>query len=98
MHRKLTTRNKGIFSSYSFAYRPDKTIFEAIIHLQRMMQPSKTYILQYDYSKYFDTIDHTYLDKLIHETSFVITRAERGAIKAFLKHKFSPISSWQTRQ
>ncbi len=98
MHRKLTARNKGIFSAYSFAYRPDKSMFEAIIHLQRMMQPSKTYILQYDYSKYFDTIDHQYLEKLINETSFVITHAERGVIKAFLKHKFSPMPSWQTRQ
>lgn len=98
LHRKLTARNRGLFSSYSFAYRPDKTIFEAIIHLQRMMQPSKTYVLQYDYSKYFDTIDHAYLEKLIHESSFVISKAERGIIKAFLRHKYLPITSWQTRQ
>jgi len=97
LHRKLTKRNRGLFSSYSFAYRPDKTIFEAIIHLQRMMQPSKTYVLQYDYSKYFDTIDHNYIDKLIHQYSFVITKAERFIIKAFLKHKYLPITSWQTR-
>jgi RNA-directed DNA polymerase len=97
IHRKLTNRNRGLFSAYSFAYRPDKTIFEAIIHLQRMMQPSKTYILQYDYSKYFDTIDHKYLEKLIQESPFVITKAERGAIKSFLCHKYLPITSWQTR-
>lgn len=41
-HRRLTARNKGLFSAYSFAYRPDKSVFEAIVHLQRMLQPSKS--------------------------------------------------------
>lgn len=95
-HRRLTNRNKGIFSAYSFAYRPDKNVFEAIIHLQRMLQPSKTYILKYDYSKYFDTIDHAYLNKLIDRQSFSVTVAEKTVINAFLKHQFSSYPSWQT--
>lgn len=95
-HRRLTKRNSGLFSAYSFAYRPDKTVFDAIIHLNRMIQPPKTYILQYDYSKYFDTIDHDYLNKLIDRQDFVITRAERAAIQAFLKHQFASYPSWQT--
>lgn len=97
-HRRLTKRNSGIFSSYSFAYRPDKTIFDAIIHLERMIQPQKTYILQYDYSKYFDTIDHEYLRKLIEKRRFVMTGAERSVIKAFLSHEYSTYPSWQTRK
>ncbi|MCW2362668.1 MULTISPECIES: reverse transcriptase domain-containing protein [Sphingobium] len=97
-HRRITDRNKGIFSAYSFAYRPDKTVIEAIIHLNRMMQPSKTFILKYDYSKYFDTIDHDYLKKLIDKQNFVITNAERIAISAFLKHRYAEYPSWQTMQ
>lgn len=97
-HRRLTKRNSGIFSSYSFAYRPDKTIFDAIIHLQRMIQPSKTYILQYDYSKYFDTIDHEYLRSLIDKRRFVMTGAERTVIEAFLSHEYATYPSWQTRK
>lgn len=95
-HRRLTSRNKGVFSAYSFAYRPDKNVFEAIVHLQRMLQPEKTYLLKYDYSKYFDTIGHEYLKKLIDKESFVITKAERHVINAFLKHKYAPFPSWQT--
>lgn len=97
-HRRLTKRNSGIFSSYSFAYRPDKTIFDAIIHLERMMQPQKTFILQYDYSKYFDTIDHDYLRKLIEKRRFVMTGAERSVIEAFLSHEYATYPSWQTRK
>lgn len=95
-HRRLTLRNRGLFSSYSFAYRPDKTVLEAIIHLQRMLQPSKTYVLKYDYSKYFDTIDHEYLRKLIDKQTFVVTGAERKVIDAFLNHEFAIYPSWMT--
>lgn len=97
-HRRLTNRNKGLFSAYSFAYRPDKNVFEAIVHLQRMLQPSKTYILKYDYSKYFDTINHDYLTKLIDRQSFSVTRAERMIIAAFLRHRYATYPSWQTLQ
>jgi RNA-directed DNA polymerase len=96
MHRRLTDRNKGLFSAYSFAYRPDKNVFEAIIHLQRMLQPAKTFILKYDYSKYFDTIEHNYLRKLIARQSFVVTTAERTVIDAFLKHEYATYPSWQS--
>lgn len=95
-HRRLTARNKGMFSAYSFAYRPDKNVFEAILHLQRMLQPAKSYILKYDYSKYFDTIDHGYLDKLISRQSFIATKAERTVIQSFLKHRYATYPSWQT--
>ena len=97
-HRRLTIRNKGLFSSNSLAYRPDRNIFEAIIYLQRMLQPSKTYILKYDYSRYFDTIDHAYLDKLITRQSFIMTSAERSVVGAFLKHKYSTYPSWQANK
>lgn len=97
-HRRLTARNKGLFSAYSFAYRPDKNVFEAIIHLQRMLQPAKTFILKYDYSKYFDTINHEYLRKLINRDSFVVTKAERYVIDSFLTHEYSAYPSWQVKQ
>lgn len=98
LHRRITNRNSGIFSAYSFAYRPDKTIFEAIIHLKRMMSHPKTYVLKYDYRKYFDTIEHDYLRKLLSQRRFVISSAERTVIGAFLTHRHTIYPSWQTKQ
>jgi retron-type reverse transcriptase len=97
-HRRLTGRNKGMFSAYSFAYRPDKNVFEAVIHLQRMLQPPKTFILKYDYRKYFDTIEHSYLKKLIAKQSFVMSSAERHVIDSFLQHRYASYPSYQTMQ
>lgn len=97
-HRRITKRNSGLFSAYSFAYRADKTIFEAIIHLKRLMSHPKTYILKYDYRKYFDTIEHDYLKRLLSQRQFVISSAERNVISAFLTHEYTIYPSWQTRK
>jgi RNA-directed DNA polymerase len=58
VHRTATKRNLTLFSKFSYAYRPDQNIFDAIIHLKRSMVFPKNYVVQYDFSKYFDSIYH----------------------------------------
>jgi hypothetical protein len=95
LHRKITERNINLFSAYSFAYRPDKTVFDAILHLRRSLRAPKSYIIQYDFSKYFDRISHSYLEKILFERKlFLISNAERVAIKAFLRHTYTPFSEY----
>lgn len=90
LHRNITRRNANVFSSYSFAYRDDKTVFDAVLHLRRSLGSPKTYIIQYDFSSYFDRIDHAFLEKLLFNRKlFLISTAEGTAIKAFLKHQFA---------
>jgi RNA-directed DNA polymerase len=97
-HRSITRRNLNLFSSHSFAYRPDQNVFDAILHLNRSMDHPKSYIIQYDFKKYFDTIDHGYLESLIEDRElFLLTRAERIAIRAFLSHKYSHVNDYPTR-
>lgn len=97
-HRTITRRNINLFSKHSFAYRPDQNVFDAILHLNRSMGHPKSYIVQYDFKKYFDSIDHGYLTELIGDRSlFLITRAERVAIKAFLSHSYSHVNTYPQR-
>lgn len=97
-HKRLTERNIGLFSSYSFAYRPDKSIFDAVIHLQRALHPPKCYIVQYDYKKYFDSIAHDYLNRIINNNDrFIITAAERHVIGSFLTHPYATPSDYAAR-
>lgn len=42
IHRKLTRRNLNQFSAYSFAYRPDKSVFDAILYLDRSLKNHKS--------------------------------------------------------
>jgi hypothetical protein len=97
-HRAITRRNLNLFSKHSFAYRPDQNVFDAILHLQRSMRHPKSYIIQYDFKRYFDTIDHKYLQTLIEDRElFLITRAERNAITAFLSHAFAHVNDYPQR-
>lgn len=96
VHRSATKRNINLFSAYSFAYRPDKNVFDAIIHLERSLDWPKSYIVQYDFSKYFDTINHSYLKKLIFDRKmFLLPEAERNAIEAFLSHEYCHVTTYQ---
>lgn len=95
VHRAATRRNINILSSNSYAYRPDKSVFDAIINLRRSVRGNKVYLVQYDFSKYFDTISQSYIDKIINDRrNFILSNAERVVAKAFLKHRFAKFSDY----
>jgi RNA-directed DNA polymerase len=87
LYRELLNRNGHRFSSYSFAYRPDRTAHFAVEHLFKAVQRQKRlFILEYDFAKYFDTISHAYLEKLLESELHVSPREQRLA-KAFLRFR-----------
>jgi RNA-directed DNA polymerase len=95
VHRNATKRNTNLFSSYSFAYRSDKSVFDAILNLSRSLSGAKSYIIQFDFSKYFDSIDHGYLNKILFQKKlFLLPEAERNAINAFLKHEYASFKDY----
>lgn len=97
LHKNITKRNINLFSAHSFAYRPDKGVFDAILHLRRSISGPKSYIVQYDFSKYFDTIDHKYLERLLFDRKpFLLSSAEEVAIKAFLRHQYQTFPDYLT--
>lgn len=90
VHENTTSRNLNLFSAYSFAYRPDKSVFDAVINLKRALRGHKAYVIQYDFSKYFDSIDHAFLRRLLFERKlFLLSSAEEVIINAFLEHEFA---------
>lgn len=99
IHRGATRRNLNTLSSNSYAYRPDKSVFDAIINLKRSIVGSKLYVVQYDFSKYFDTIDQDYLRDIIDgRDSFILSAAERNAMKAFLGHRYARFEDYASGQ
>jgi len=96
IHSHATTRNLNLFSAYSFAYRPDKSVFDAILHLKLFLSNPISFIIQYDFSKYFDTISHDYLHRILEYSKlFLLSEAERSAIRAFLKHEYCHVRTYQ---
>lgn len=89
--RRIRERNLKKFSPHSFAYHPQKDIFDAILELRNfIISTPKIYTVQIDFKDYFDSIPSSYLLKLIEDRDILSTTPlERGALKQFLFHRYA---------
>lgn len=88
--RRARGRNTKRLSPSSFAYHPDKNVFDAILALKEYEHDGKLFSVQIDFEKYFDNIPAWYLEKKIDDESQVsLTPHERYIFKVFIKHKHS---------
>lgn len=87
--RNLRKRNAKIFSDSSFAYQEGKTPLDAVLRLRTLLVGEKIFISQYDFSKFFDSIGHLYLENLVSTSGdFLTTRMERQVINATMRHSY----------
>jgi hypothetical protein len=103
LFRQLLQRNGQLFSSYSYAYRRDRNAHHAIEHLYGNVQGRKRqYVLEFDFSKYFDSISHKYLFDVLRRL-FKVSPRERDLITQLLRSKSAQgvndyqSETWQTR-
>lgn len=86
--KQLLRKNKHRFSSFSYAYRNDRNVHFAIQDIAvEVSKNSRVFIAEFDFSKFFDSIDHTYLFNQFKENCFSISKSEQSVIKAFLKNR-----------
>lgn len=86
IYRSLLAKNKPRMSSYSYAYRDDLTVHDAIHHIASdFTGHRRMFIAEYDFSKYFDSIDHDYIWHIIDEKKFFINSRERQVLNAFMR-------------
>lgn len=96
-NRKLRDRNKNLQSPFNYSYRKDRTIFDAVLQTAAMLKGDKTYVVQYDFSKYFDSIKHEYINFLLDREDFSISPTEKWIINQFIKHRFSIQKEYKKR-
>lgn len=83
-YRRIQRRNQSRLSPFSYAYRSDLSAQDALARMWRMFsERSRAYIVEFDFSKYFDTISHEYLLDVLRR-HFQITRTELQVVRAFL--------------
>lgn len=83
--RSLTRKNLPKISSRAYAYRPDLTPHDAIAHVREEFEQShRLFIAEYDFSKFFDTVAHSYLREALERMQFTVSRTERVVLEAFL--------------
>ena len=96
LFRSARDRNKKRFSPFSYAYQPDKNVFDAILALKQFEPDGKLIAVQIDFEKYFDSIPKRYLLSLIDNEGVVsLTPHERLVFKTLLGHTYgSPSDFW----
>jgi hypothetical protein len=95
VYKSLLTKNVARFSAYAYAYREDKTAHDAVNEVFNEFQKvDRIYIAEYDFSKFFDEIDHAYLWQIINGEHFVLSREERGVVQAFLQSSACNLSMY----
>lgn len=92
--RRTLQRNKKRLSPHSYAYHPDKNVFDAILALNDVEREGKLFAIQIDFEKYFDKIPASYIKKKIADKSNVsLTPHERYIYEAFLHHRYGNAAS-----
>jgi retron-type reverse transcriptase len=90
LNKRLTARNLIKQSGNSFAYRPDRSVFDALLKLKSAIRPQRNFILQLDFEKYFDTIPQRYMVELLSNRDYIlISRTEKSVVSEFLNHSFT---------
>jgi hypothetical protein len=86
-YRRLRDKNRNLFSPFSYAYMKERGLFDAVIQLDSYLNYGKRFIIQFDFAKYFDSIDRKYIEYLFDKTNFNISETEKYILRSFLIHK-----------
>ena len=83
--QSLSLKNAARFSARSFAYRQHISAFDALQFLDaRLAGKDRIFIAEFDFRKFFDSIDHEYLRRTLRDLRFLVSREEWQVIEGFL--------------
>lgn len=85
--KRTRDRNTKRLSPSSYAYHPDKNVFDAILALTDFDSGGKLFAVQIDFEKYFDMIPTGYLTERLEDNGKIsLTPHERHIFDRFLRH------------
>jgi RNA-directed DNA polymerase len=80
----ILKKNLPILSARAYAYRKDLSAQNAIQYVKsEFTGRTRLYVAEYDFSKYFDTISHDHIYRVLTDY-FLLTEVERKAVEGFL--------------
>jgi RNA-directed DNA polymerase len=85
VYESLLRKNLPLMSARSYAYRKDLSVQDAIRYIRSALQDrARIYVAEYDFSHYFDAIDHGYLLETL-SRNFFVSAVERQVIRGFIE-------------
>ncbi|MEU0620781.1 reverse transcriptase domain-containing protein [Streptomyces rubiginosohelvolus] len=96
VYKSLLEKNQARFSSYSFAYRNDLSAHDAIRHISSELNGrDRVFLAEYDFTKFFDSISHDYVWRIIKDHGFLVSSLEKSVIDSFLATHLQSQGSYQ---
>lgn len=90
VYKSLLEKNVNLFSGYSYAYREDRNAHDAIHKIASDWKSrDRIYVAEFDFSKFFDRISHSYIWKILNSHGFLYTELEKHVIDVFLKSEYA---------
>lgn len=87
-YKRLLAKNKHRFSSFAYAYRNDRNVHFAIQDISiDLNRNTRSFVAEFDFSRFFENISHDYLFKQFDSNGFKISDEEEFIIKAFIENK-----------
>ena len=83
MARVLTIEYDPLFSEHSYGFRPNRDCHKAMAEALRYLNEGRTWIIDFDIEKYFDTVNHDKLISILREN--INDAVFLHLIRAFLK-------------
>ena len=94
---RARSRNLKRLSPFSYAYHPDRNVFDAVLALSGFVTEERLFAVQIDFEKYFDSIPTAYLKRCVDDEKMVsLTPDERFILKEFLYHRFATKNDYAT--
>ncbi|TDO89823.1 reverse transcriptase domain-containing protein [Enemella evansiae] len=82
---RLLIKNQMILGPRSYAYQPTKNAYDAITYIASEWRGMpRLYVADYDFSSYFDRIEHDFLLQTFRSYRLHVTRREREVVQQFL--------------
>ncbi|WP_369361786.1 reverse transcriptase domain-containing protein [Priestia megaterium] len=86
-YKRLLSKNKHRFSSFSYAYRNDRNVHFAIEDIGLDIKASsRTFVAEFDFKDFFGSINHDYLINQFDKNGFLISEFEKKVIVSFLSN------------
>jgi len=84
--QRLIEKNAKHLSARAYAYRRDLTVHDAVLHIYSdFYSKSRIFVAEFDFSKYFDSISHEHIRRVLRDRRFFLTERELRVIDAFLR-------------
>lgn len=85
-YSRLIEKNARHLSAHAYAYRRDLTVHDAVLHVYSDFQgKSRVFVAEFDFSKFFDSISHEHVRRVLRDQRFFVTERENKVIDAFLR-------------